>query len=84
MSSNRIDSVPLVFSKLIADIMFSVCGTPLTLKLYTLIICTGPLYVWIVITVISGLTTCHDHEDRLIALLIIKYTRVAAFGLYRS
>jgi len=72
MSPNRIDSVPSVSSKLIADIMFSVCGTPLTLGLYTLIICTGPLYVWIVITAISGLTACYDHEDRLTALLIIK------------
>ena len=84
MSPNRIDSVPSVSSKLIADIMFAVCRTPSTLGLYTLIICTGPLYVWIVITAISGLTACHDYEDRLIALLIIKHTRVAAFGLYRS
>jgi len=62
MSPSRIDSVPLVSSKLITNIMFSVCGTPLTLGLYTLIICTGPLYVWIVITVISGLTACHNHN----------------------
>jgi len=28
MSPNRIDSVPSVLSKLITNIMFSVCGTP--------------------------------------------------------
>jgi hypothetical protein len=84
ISPNRIDSVPSVSSKLIADIIFSVCGTPSTLGLYTLIICTGPLYVWIVTTIILGLTACYDHEDRLIALLIIKHTRVAAFSSYRS
>jgi len=38
MSPNRIDSVSLVSSKLIADIMFSVYRTPSTLGLYTLII----------------------------------------------
>jgi len=84
MSPNRIDSMPSVSSKLITDIMFSVYGTPSTLGLYTLIICTSPLYVWIVITIISRLTAYYDHKDRLIALLIIKYTRVAAFGSYRS
>ena len=84
MSPNRIDSVPLVSSKLITDIMFTVYRTPLTLGLYILIICTGPLYVWIVITVISRLTACYNYKDRLIALLIIKHTRIAAFGLYRS
>jgi len=84
MSPSRMDSMPSVSSKLIADIIFSVCGTPSTLGLYTLIICTGPLYVWIVITTISGLTACYDYKDRLIALLIIKHTRVAAFGSYRS
>jgi hypothetical protein len=76
--------VPSVFNKLITNIIFSVYGTPLTLGLYTLIIYTGPLYIWIVATAISGLTACHDYKDGLIALLIIKYTRVAAFGLYRS
>jgi len=76
--------VPLVSSKLITNIMFSVCGTPLTLGLYTLIICIRLLYVWIVITAMSGLTACHNHKDRLIALLIIKHMRIAAFGLYRS
>jgi len=76
--------VPLVSSKLITNIIFSVCRTPLTLGLYTLIICTSPLYIWIVITVISRLTAYYDYKDRLIALLIIKYTRIAAFGLYRS
>ena len=84
MSPNRINSVPSVSSKLITDIIFSVYGTPSTLGLYTLIIYTGPLYVWIVITTISRLTACYNHEDRLIALLIIKYTRVAAFSSYRS
>ena len=84
MSPNRMDSVFLVFSKLIADIMFSVYGTLLSLKLYTLIICIGPLYVWIIITAISGLTACYNYEDRLIVLLIIKHTYLVAFGLYRS
>jgi len=76
--------MPLVSSKLINNIMFSVYGTPLTLGLYTLIIYTGPLYIWIIITVISRLTACYNYKDRLIALLIIKHTRMAAFGLYRS
>ena len=60
MSPNRIDSVPSVSSKLITDIIFSVYGTSLTLRLYILIICTSPLYIWIVITAISGLTACYD------------------------
>jgi len=76
--------MPSASSKLITDIMFSVYRTPLTLRLYTLIIYTGPLYIWIVITAISRLTACHDYKDRLIALLTIKHTRMAAFGLYRS
>ena len=84
MSPNKIDFVPLVSSKLITNIIFSVCGTPSTLKLYILIIYTGPLYVWIIITAISGLTTCYNYKDRLIALLIIKHTHMAAFGLYKS
>ena len=84
MSPNRIDSMPLDLSKLIADIIFAVYRTPSTLGLYTLIIYTGPLYVWIVITTISRLTACHNYKDRLIALLIIKHTRIAAFSLYRS
>jgi len=37
-----------------------------------------------VITIISGLTAYYNHKARLIFLLIIKYTRIAAFGLYRS
>jgi len=45
MSPNRIDFVPLVSSKLITNIIFSVCGMPLTLGLYILIIYTGPLYI---------------------------------------
>ena len=84
MSPKRIDSVSLVLSKLIADIMFSVYSTPTTLGLYTLMICTGPLYIWIVITTISGLTGCHDHDTGPISLLTIKYIYIAAFGLYRS
>jgi len=76
--------MPSVSSKLITNIMFSIYGTPLTLGLYTLMICTGPLYIWTVITAISRLTACHNHKDRLIALLIIKHTQVAAFGSYRS
>jgi len=84
MSPNKIDSIPLVSSKLITNIIFSVCGTPLTLGLYILIIYTGPLYIWIIITVISRLIACYNYKDRLIALLIIKYTYMAAFGLYRS
>jgi len=76
--------MPSVSSKLITNIIFSVCGTPLTLGLYILIIYTGPLYIWIVITIISGLTACYNYKNRLTALLIIKHTRIAAFGLYRS
>jgi len=84
MSPNRIDSMPLVSSKLITSIIFSIYGTFLTLRLYTLIIYTGPLYIWIVITIISRLTACYNYKDRLIALLIIKHTCIAAFSLYRS
>ena len=84
ISPNRIDSVPSVLSKLITDIIFSIYGTPLTLGLYTLIIYTSPLYVQIVITTISGLTACYNYKDRLIVLLIIKHTRIAAFGSYMS
>jgi hypothetical protein len=78
------DSIPLVSSKLITNIIFSVYRTPLTLGLYILIIYTSPLYIWIVITAISRLTTYYNYKDRLIALLIIKHTRIAAFGSYRS
>ena len=84
MSFRRIVLAFLILSKLIADIIFSVCGTPTTLGLYTLIIYIGPLYVWIIITAISGLTNCHDYEAGLISLLTIKYTRVATFRSYRS
>jgi hypothetical protein len=76
--------MPLVSSKLITNIIFSIYRTPLTLGLYILIIYTGPLYVWIIITVIFRLTAYYNYKDRLIALLIIKHTRIAAFGLYRS
>jgi len=37
-----------------------------------------------VITIISRLTAYYDHKARLIFLLIIKHTHIAAFGLYRS
>jgi hypothetical protein len=76
--------MPLVSSKRITDIIFSVYRTPSTLGLYILIIYTGPLYIWIVTTVISRLTAYYNYKDRLIALLIIKHTYIAAFGLYRS
>jgi len=76
--------MPSVSSKLITNIIFSIYGTPLTLGLYILIIYTGPLYVWIVITAISRLTACYNYKDRLIALLIIKYIYMVTFGLYRS
>jgi hypothetical protein len=76
--------MPSVSSKLITNIMFSVYRTPLTLGLYTLIIYTGPLYIWIIITIISRLTACYNYKDRLIALLIIKHTYIAAFSSYRS
>jgi len=76
--------MPLVSSKLITNIIFSIYRTPLTLGLYTLIIYTGPLYIWIIITIISRLTACYNYKDRLIALLIIKYIYIAAFSLYRS
>jgi len=66
------------------NIIFSIYGTPLTLGLYILIIYTGPLYIWIIITTISRLTACYNYKDRLIALLIIKHIYIAAFGLYRS
>jgi len=74
----------LVSSKLITNIIFSVYRTLLTLRLYILIIYTSPLYVWIIITIISRLTAYYNYKDRLIALLIIKYTYIAAFGLYKS
>jgi len=76
--------MPLVLGKLITNIIFSIYGTPLTLRLYTLIIYTGPLYICIIITIIFRLTACYNYKDRLIALLIIKHTRIAAFSLYRS
>jgi len=76
--------MPLVSSKLITNIIFSIYRTPLTLGLYILIIYTSPLYIWIVITIISRLTAYYDYKDGLIALLIIKHTYIAAFGLYRS
>ena len=60
ISPNRIDSIPLVLNKLITNIIFSIYRTPLTLGLYILIIYTGPLYIQIVITAISRLTTCYN------------------------
>src|SRR5882724_12816510 len=44
MSPSRIDSIPLVSSKLITNIMFSIYRTPLTLGLYILIIVTDYRY----------------------------------------
>jgi len=76
--------MPLVLSKLITNIIFSIYRTPLTLGLYTLIIYISPLYIWIVITIISRLTACYNYKDRLIVLLIIKHTYMAAFSLYKS
>ena len=84
MSPKRIDLVFSVFSRLIADTMFSICSTPATLKLYTLMIYTGPLYIWIVITIMSKLISCHDHKAGPISLLTIKYIQVTAFGSYKS
>ena len=76
--------MPLVSSKLITNIIFAIYRTPSTLGLYILIIYTGPLYIQIIIAAISRLTACYNYKDRLIALLIIKHTRIATFGLYRS
>ena len=74
ISPSRINSIPSVSSKLITNIIFSIYRTPSTLGLYILIIYTSPLYIWIVITIISRLTACYNYKDRLIALLIIKHT----------
>ena len=84
ISPKRIDLTFLVFNRLIIDIIFFVYSTPAMLGLYILMIYIGPLYIWIVITTISRLTGCHDHNVGLISLLTIKHTRVAAFGLYRN
>ena len=74
----------LVLNKLIADIIFSVYGYSIlaTLGLYTLMIYTGPLYVWIVITAISKLTGCYNYKAEPIFLLTIKHTYMAAFKSY--
>ena len=84
MSPKRIDSVSSVSSRLIADIIFFVCGTPVMLGLYILIIYTSPLYIWIVIIAIFKLTGCYDCKAEPISLLTIKYIYMAVFGLYRS
>ena len=76
--------MPLVFSKLITNIIFSIYRIPITLELYILIIYTSALYICIIITIISRLTAYYNYKDRLIALLIIKHMYIAAFGLYRS
>ena len=76
--------MPLDSSKLITNIIFSIYRTFATLELYILIIYTSPLYIQIIITTISRLTTYYNYKDRLIALLIIKYIYIAAFSLYRS
>ena len=84
MSPRRIDLAFLVLSKLIIDIIFSIYSTPTTLGLYILIIYTGPLYIQIIITVISRLTGYYNYKAGLISLLTIKYIYIATFGLYRS
>ena len=84
ISPKRIDSAFLVLSRLITDIIFSVCGTSAILGLYTLMICIGPLYIWIVITAIFELTGCHDYKAKLISLLTIKHTYMAAFRSYKN
>ena len=84
MSPNKIDFVPLISNKLIINIIFSVYKTPLTLKLYILIIYINPLYIRIVITVIIRLITYYNYKNKLIALLIIKYIYIAVFSLYKS
>ena len=84
ISPRRIDLAFSVSSKLIIDIIFSIYSTPVTLGLYILIIYTGPLYIQIVITIISRLTGCYNHKAGPISLLTIKHTRIAAFRLYRS
>ena len=84
ISPKRINLVFLVSNKLITNTIFFAYSTPITLRLYILIIYTSPLYVWIVIIAISGLTGCHDYEAGLISLLTIKHIYMAAFGLYRS
>ena len=84
ISPKRIDLIFLVLNKLIIDIIFSIYNTPITLGLYILIIYTSPLYILIIITIISRLTGCYNYKARLIFLLTIKYIYIATFGLYRS
>ena len=84
MFFKRIDFVSLVLSKLIINIIFFICSTPATLRLYILIIYTGPLYIWIIIITMFRLTDCQDYKAGLISLLIMKHIYVIAFGLYRS
>ena len=81
MSFNKIDSIPLVSSKLITDIIFSVYKTPSTLGLYILIICTSPLYIWIVITAISKLIAYHNYKA---GSYIVEFNIPAYLGLYPS
>ena len=47
ISPNRIDSIPLVSSRLITNIIFSIYSTPIILELHILIIYTSPLYIQI-------------------------------------
>ena len=75
MSPRRIDLAFLVLSKLITNIMFSIYSTPATLGLYILMICTGPLYIQIIITIVSKLTSYYNYEV---------YIYIADFRLYRS
>src|SRR6266702_7327118 len=84
MSPKRINSAFFISNKLIANIIFFICVTLATLGLYTLIIYTGLLYVWIFTNAISRFIICYDYEAKLISLLIIKHTYIAAFRLYRS
>ena len=84
MFPKKINSIFLVLSKLIADIMFFIYGIFATLGLYILMIYTGLLYVWIVITAIFKLIGCHNYKAGPIFLLTIKHIYVAAFGLYRN
>ena len=78
--------MPLISSKLITNIIFSIYRTPLTLGLYILIIYTGPLYIWIVITAISGLTACYNYEvgSYILASNIVEFKIPAYLSLYPS
>src|SRR6266550_7178183 len=76
ISFKKINSTFSVLNKFIADIIFFVYGTFAILKFYTLIVCTSPLYIWIVITIMSKLIGCYDYKAGLIYLLIMKHTHI--------